>query len=215
MQCWHNVYCLHWRGGTDGLNVVLRCLWVSAYAAFLSWTVKQSLCGPGQAQWVPGGWGFQILRQSAHEGGEVSLAHRPPLFPRKYSWYSFLLAVEMTPGPQCGRKVNANEKFQWHHRESNPSFRVVAQCLDQLRYRMRPFFAVTHNGNVRILNRKFGRDTVPFSMTCPPGAEINIENTSNIIVKWTLLHQGQVVYGQHSAVLQQWQSGSAWGSHVT
>jgi hypothetical protein len=40
--------------------------------------------------------------------------------PRKYSWYSFMLEAESTPGPQCGRKDYVNEKFQWHHRESNP-----------------------------------------------------------------------------------------------
>ena len=29
----------------------------------------------------------------------VSLTHRPPLPPRKYSWYSFMLEAESTPGP--------------------------------------------------------------------------------------------------------------------
>jgi len=32
--------------------------------------------------------------------------------PRKYFWYSFLLEAESTPGPQYGRKVYVNEKFQ-------------------------------------------------------------------------------------------------------
>jgi len=42
----------------------------------------------------------QISRQSAHEGGKVvSPTHRPPLPPRKYSWYLFLLQAESTPGP--------------------------------------------------------------------------------------------------------------------
>ena len=39
---------------------------------------------------------------------------------RKYTWYSFLLEVESTPGPLCDRKDYVTEKFQWHHRESNP-----------------------------------------------------------------------------------------------
>jgi len=38
-------------------------------------------------------------------GKVVSPTHRPPLPPppRKYSWYSFVLAAESTTGPQCGR----------------------------------------------------------------------------------------------------------------
>ena len=66
--------------------------------------VKQSHYRPGQAQRVPGGWGSQISKQSAHEGGKVSSTHRPPLPQRKYTWYSFLLEAVSTSGPQCGRK---------------------------------------------------------------------------------------------------------------
>ena len=53
---------------------------------------KQSLYGPGQTLMVPEGCGFQISRQSAHEGGKVVRpTDRPPLPHRKYSWHSFLL----------------------------------------------------------------------------------------------------------------------------
>ena len=42
----------------------------------------------------------------------VSQTHRPLFTPKKYSWYSFLLEAESTPGPQCDRKDYVNEKFQ-------------------------------------------------------------------------------------------------------
>jgi len=37
---------------------------------------------------------------TAQDGGKVvSLTHRQLFTPRKYSWYSFLLEAESTPGP--------------------------------------------------------------------------------------------------------------------
>ena len=74
-----------------------------------------------------GPWSSQISRPSSHEGGKVvSPTHRPPLTPKKYSWYSFLLEAESTPGTQWGRKDYVNEKFQWHRRDL-PAFIGVPQ----------------------------------------------------------------------------------------
>ena len=43
---------------------------------------------------------FPDFMTTAQDGGKVvSLTHRPPLPPRKYTLYSFLLGAESTPGP--------------------------------------------------------------------------------------------------------------------
>ena len=64
---------------------------------------------------------FPDFMTTAQDGCKVvSLTHRPPLHPRKYTWYSFLLEAESTPGPYCNRKDYVTEKFHLHLRESNP-----------------------------------------------------------------------------------------------
>jgi hypothetical protein len=74
--------------------------------------VKQSDYRTGQTVRFPGVWGFQISRQSAYECSKVvSPKHRPPLPPKKYFWYSFLLEIESTLGPECVQKGYVNEKF--------------------------------------------------------------------------------------------------------
>jgi len=42
---------------------------------------------------------FPDFMTTAQDGGKVvSLRHRPPVLPRKYTWYSFLLEAESTSG---------------------------------------------------------------------------------------------------------------------
>jgi len=56
---------------------------------------------------------FPDFMTAVQDGGKVvSLMHQLPLSPRKYTWYSFLLEAELTPGPQCDRKDYVTEKFQ-------------------------------------------------------------------------------------------------------
>ena len=77
--------------------------------------IKQTRYRPGQAQRLPWGWGFQISRQSANEGGKVvSPTHRPPL-PQEIFLVLISVRAESTPGSQCGRKDYVNEKFHWHN----------------------------------------------------------------------------------------------------
>ena len=83
-------------------GVMYRLLWFNNLRYKLKrQKVKQSVYSYrlGQALRVPEGWGSQISIQLAHEGGKVvNQTHQPPLPPRKYSWYSFLLEDERTSG---------------------------------------------------------------------------------------------------------------------
>jgi hypothetical protein len=87
-------------------------------------------------------WGSHISRQSAHESGKVvSPTHRPPLPPRRYSWYSLLLEAESTPGPEG----LSQWKISMIPSGIEPAtFRLVAQCLNQLRHRVPPFLRFSH-----------------------------------------------------------------------
>jgi hypothetical protein len=87
---------------------------------------------------VPGGCGSQISRQSAREGGKVvSHTHRPPLPPRKYFWYSFLLEAESNPGATVRPEGLCQWKIPMTPSGIEPStFRRVAQCLNQLHHRL-------------------------------------------------------------------------------
>jgi hypothetical protein len=56
----------------------------------------QAWCGPEGSRKLR----FPDYMTTAQDGGKVvSLTHRPPLPPSKYSWYSFLLEAESIPGP--------------------------------------------------------------------------------------------------------------------
>jgi hypothetical protein len=72
------------------------CMCTSAAVALQAWTDPEGsrkLRLPDFVTMVQDGGRFSALRTG-----------RPPLPPRKYFWYLFLLEAESTPGPECYRK---------------------------------------------------------------------------------------------------------------
>jgi hypothetical protein len=63
------------------------------------WKVKQSRYRSGLAQRVPGSDGSQTSWQRHRMVVRLSALRTGRLYPRKCSWYSFLLEAESTPGP--------------------------------------------------------------------------------------------------------------------
>ena len=96
--------------------------------------INQSHYRPGQALRVPGGWGSQISWQSAHVDGKVvSPIHRPPLPPKKYFWYWFLLRDWVDPRAIVRQDGLCRRKIPMTPSGFEPAtFRFVAQCLNRV-----------------------------------------------------------------------------------
>jgi len=109
-----------------------------------NWTkckkVKQSHYRPGRALRVPEGWGSQISRHSAHEGGKVvSPTHRPPLPPRNIPGTHFCKRLSQPQHNSAAGKIPVTPSGI-----ELATFRLVAQFLNQLSRRM-PLIKCTFN----------------------------------------------------------------------
>jgi hypothetical protein len=93
--------------------------------------VKQCHYRPWQTLGFQGGWGFQISKQSAHEGGKfVSPKHRPPL-PQEI----FLVLISVRGWVYPRAIVRPEGFFQWKISMAasgidTATFRFVTQCLN-------------------------------------------------------------------------------------
>ena len=69
---------------------------------------------------------FPDYETTAQDGGKVvSLTHRLLFTPRKYSWYSFLLEAESSPGPQEIMSMKNPNDTSWNRTSDLPIFAVT------------------------------------------------------------------------------------------
>jgi hypothetical protein len=111
---------------------VLKILFSPRCFPFIYIRVKQSHYRPGQPLRILGSLGSQISRQLEHEGGKfVSPTHRPPL-PQK----TFLVHISVRGCVELRAIVRPEWKNPMTPSGIEPAtFRLVAQCLNQLRHR--------------------------------------------------------------------------------
>jgi len=132
--------CVFWL-----LYILMKCdLWQFWHCLLVK--VKESHYRLGQAQSVPRGWGSQISRQLAHDGGRVvSPTHQLPLSCKEI----FLVLISFRGWVDPRAIVRPEGLCQWKFPVTplgiEPvTFRLVVQCPKQLRHSVPPLFIDGH-----------------------------------------------------------------------
>jgi hypothetical protein len=99
---------------------------------------KTSFYRPGQTVGFPGGWGSHISRQLARESGKVVSPKHRPCLPLRQKILLILISVRDWVDPRT--TVRPEGLCQWKIPMTSSgiepaTFRVVAQCFNQLRHR--------------------------------------------------------------------------------
>jgi hypothetical protein len=124
----------------SGANGTSSRVHVTLWLLYKKVKMKQSHCMPWEALRVPGGWGSQILRQSAHEGGKViSPTHRPLLLPENISGTHFRWRLSRPQGHSPAGRImsmkNSNDTIGNWSRD----FTVYSSVPQPLGNRVPPF----------------------------------------------------------------------------
>jgi hypothetical protein len=139
---------IHQGSNSDTYIIDNKSLMPSLTAAFLHFInhsppVTRDKCKaihyrPWQAMRVPGCWGFQILRQSALEGGKVvNPTHRPPLPPGNIPGTNFCYRLSRPQGHSATGRIMSMKKSSDTIGNRTSDLRVCSAVPQPLRHQQR------------------------------------------------------------------------------